>query len=105
MSKVVEVTSKEQLADLIENSPRLVVDFAAESWCGPCKALKPMYDAASEKVDAVLAHVDVDNHMDIAGQFNVMGVPTVLAFKDGKLLDEPIKARNVVALIEEISAL
>ena len=105
MSKVVELKSLGQLDMLLATNRVVVVDFSADSWCVPCQRLSPHYQAASEQLDeAVLAKVDVDEHPEFAHQFSVMGVPTVLAFREQKLVG-PVKGRTVIQLVNEISSI
>jgi thioredoxin 1 len=84
-----------------------VVDFWAE-WCGPCRMLSPIIDELStdygDKVK--VGKMDVDNNSEIPMQFNVRSIPTVLFFKDGKLIDKhvgyaakPLLAAKVEALL------
>ena len=67
----------------------VVVDFSA-TWCGPCKILGPRLDAAiaatNSKVN--LAVVDIDDNSDLAIEHGVQAVPTVVAFKDGQIVDK-----------------
>jgi thioredoxin 1 len=62
-----------------------LVDFWA-TWCGPCKMLAPAIEALSEKYDgkALVGKVDVDDQPELAAQFGVMSIPTVILFKDGE---------------------
>lgn len=74
----------------------VLVDFYAE-WCGPCKMVAPILeDIANELNDVVIAKLDVDQNLQLASQFSVSGVPTLVLFKDGKEVDRVIgfKVKN-----------
>lgn len=70
---------------VIENSKPVLVDFYAD-WCGPCRAQAPILEAlASEYADRVdIVKLDVDQGGEIAGQYNIRSIPTLILFKDGK---------------------
>ena len=64
----------------------VVVDFFA-TWCGPCKMLTPVLEkAADELTNVPFYKVDIDEEMELANQYKIMTVPTLLFFKDGKLV-------------------
>lgn len=73
------------LAKATEAGKPVMVDFYAE-WCGPCKLAAPIIDKLStELADQItIAKVDVDANNDLAAQFGVMSIPTVIIFKDGQ---------------------
>ncbi len=98
MSKaVVEATDATFDEEVLNSDLPVVVDFWA-SWCGPCMMFKPIVEKVAEemkdKVKVVL--VEVDRNAQSASKYNVMGVPTVLIFKDGQ-----VKVQSVGALGEE----
>ena len=76
-------------AKVLESPVPVVVDFSA-TWCGPCKILGPRLDAtvANTNSKVNLAIVDIDENSDLALEHNVQAVPTVMAFKDGKIVDK-----------------
>lgn len=107
MSKVVEVTTAEELESVVADNDKVIVDFAAESWCVPCQRLKPHYEAAADRVDdIVFVHADIDLHPALQSQYNIMGVPTLRAYKSGAFVEElPNKVRTVVTLVKYAESL
>lgn len=67
------------------------VDFYAE-WCGPCKMAAPIIEDLSEvyKDKAILAKVDVDDNRELAQKYQVLSIPTVVVFKNGQPVGEPV---------------
>lgn len=69
---------------------KVLVDFYA-SWCGPCKMLSPVIEDFSEKYsDIKFLKVNVDNELQLAQKFNVMSIPTLILFEDGKEIKKNI---------------
>jgi len=62
----------------------VLVDFFAE-WCGPCQMLAPVLEQFSREFPGKIIKIDVDEIPDLARQFRVMSIPTLMVFKDGKL--------------------
>lgn len=67
----------------------VLVDFFA-TWCGPCKMLAPELESISKEMDINILKVDIDQHQMLAARNNVMSVPTLFLFKDGKFLGSKI---------------
>lgn len=70
-----------------ESNNVVVVDFFA-TWCGPCKMLAPVFDTLSEELtDVDFVKVDIDQSLELAQKFGITTVPTMMIFKDGKVVD------------------
>ena len=68
-------------------------DFYAD-WCGPCKMLEPIVDELATETDAAMAKVDVDQMQELAAQYRVQGVPTMVLFVDGEVTERIVGVRE-----------
>ena len=86
--------NKENFNQEVINSDRpVLVDFWA-SWCGPCKMLSPIVDEiAAERSDIKVCKVNVDEQPELAAQFQIMSIPTLIVFKNGKVFNQASGAR------------
>lgn len=81
----VELTN-ENLVDTINNNDFVIIDFWAP-WCGPCQSFGPVYEEISEKYDdIVFAKVNTQEQQDIAAQFNIRSIPTLMVFREQVIL-------------------
>ena len=81
MSHTVDLTS-ENFSDIVDNNDLVFIDFWAE-WCGPCKSFAPVFDGAAENhPDIVFAKVNTEEAQDLAGQFGIRSIPTLMVFKE-----------------------
>lgn len=100
---VIETSSPSDIENAIAAGGVVVVDFGAESWCVPCRRLRPHYDAAAERLpDATLIRADIDENPELVDAYGIQGVPRLLAYKGGVYYGD-VTARTAIALVEEIS--
>lgn len=104
MAVEITVANFEQLVE--KSDKPVVLDFWAE-WCGPCRMIAPMIDelAAEYEGRAVIGKVDVDANNAISVKFGVRNIPTVLYFKNGKVVDKQVGSATKAAYAEKLNAL
>ena len=91
----VEHINENQFKSVVLDSQKpVLVDFFA-TWCGPCRQMSPVLDQiASERNDVKIVKVDVDQSSDLASKYGVMGVPTMIVFKDGQIANKAVGYKN-----------
>ncbi|MDD5262994.1 MAG: thioredoxin [Methylacidiphilales bacterium] len=81
----------------------VLVDFWAE-WCGPCKMIAPLLDQISGEHSGkvIIGKVDVDKNSELASQYNVRAIPTLLIFKDGQIKEQIVGMTSKSALLQKL---
>ncbi len=102
VSTLSDATFDEEIAGSAEP---VLVDFWAE-WCGPCKMIAPVLDEIADENPGKIkiAKLNVDDNPDIARRFEVMSIPTMIVFKDGKPDKRMVGAKGKGQLLQELSA-
>jgi len=93
--KVIELTKSNFDSEVINSTKLTLVDFWAE-WCGPCRMVAPIIDELAEEYDGkiTVGKVNVDKEEELAMNYKIMSIPTIMLFKDGKVIERVVGARS-----------
>ena len=81
---VLKISADSFKKEVLEESKTVLVDFYAD-WCGPCKMLSPVIEAVAKENEAIkVVKINVDEAQEIAMEYNIMSIPTILVLKNGK---------------------
>ena len=105
-AKYITATEDNFKSEVIESSQPVLVDFWAE-WCGPCKMIAPAIEQLAADFDgkAKVVKVNVDEQPNLAQQYGVRSIPTLLFFNDGKVAEQMVGAAPKEALADKLNNL
>lgn len=92
--------------ELIASGKPVVIDFWA-TWCGPCRMVAPIIEELAKEYEGRVAigKCDVDEQGDVSAEFGIRNIPTVLFFKEGKLVDKQVGSAPKSAFVNKINKL
>ncbi|MBL7114941.1 MAG: thioredoxin [Kiritimatiellae bacterium] len=102
---VIEINAENWQSEVLDAAVPVLVDFWAE-WCGPCKAIAPIVDELATELNGQIkvAKVNVDENQQLAGEFGIRSIPTLLILKEGVVQEQMVGAMNKVSLKEKVDA-
>ena len=99
---VLTITKDNFENEVLKSDVPVLVDFWA-SWCGPCRMMSPIVDQIAEEVTGCkVGKINVDEEGELAQQFGIMSIPTLLVFRDGKVANQSVGGRDKAFVIDMI---
>ena len=96
--------NKTNFDSILTSEKPVLLDFYAD-WCGPCRMVSPIIDEiAKERQDVLVAKINVENNADLADEYKVYSIPTLLVLKDGKVVKRASGARPKASILELLDA-
>ena len=92
---IVQLTQENFSQEVLQSPKPVLVDFWAE-WCGPCKMIAPLLDELANEYDGkvTIGKVNIDEQQNLAAEYGVRAIPTLLVFQNGEVADQLVGARS-----------
>jgi thioredoxin 1 len=105
MGKEITLTDANFQQEVLESKIPVLVDFWA-TWCGPCRMLGPIIDELTEEYagKVKVGKINTEEHTELAGQYGIISIPTLLVFQNGKPVDQIIGAVPKNAISKKLDA-
>lgn len=101
---IVNITKDNFEQEVLKSNKPVLLDFWA-GWCGPCRMISPIMDEiASEVTDAKIGKVNIDEQPELASAFGIMSIPTLVAVKDGKIVNKMVGVRPKASILQMLAS-
>lgn len=101
--EIVKLNNENFKKEVMQSDKTVIVDFYAD-WCGPCKMMSPILDDIANELESKIRvyKVNVDESRDIAMKYEIMSIPTLIIFKNGKVINTLVGLRDKNEIIENL---
>lgn len=97
---IVEINNANFNSEVLESDKKVLVDFWAP-WCGPCRMVSPIVDEIAGESDNVkVCKINIDEQPQLASQYGVMSIPTLMVFENGDVVERAVGARNKAFILQ-----
>ena len=96
----VNISRENFRSEVLESKKKVLLDFWA-SWCGPCRMVGPIVEEiAAERPDILVGKVNVDEQLELAREFGIVSIPTLVVMQEGQVVSQAVGARSKRAILE-----
>ncbi|MDD4089620.1 MAG: thioredoxin [Tissierellia bacterium] len=100
----VKITRDNFEQEVLKSNKTVLLDFWA-AWCGPCKMISPIVDEiAGEVTDTKVGKINIDEQPELASAFGIMSIPTLVAIKDGKVVNKMVGVRPKASILQMLAS-
>lgn len=97
---IIEITNANFTKEVLESDRKVLVDFWAP-WCGPCRMVSPIVDEiAQQSAEVKVCKINIDEQPQLASQYGVMSIPTLMVFDNGEPVQTAVGARNKTFILQ-----